>query len=173
MTPFFAKKLWSVIFRAYFHDNRRNYIPTAKAFRRRARGNPKRQKLSGGAIISNAGSHRSLRPATDAPRSFRVRCYHLSHPLTPFIRCSRNAPRASMPGGYFVTTVIIFLPLADSPVVRVTKISILSLADKTTRATAVGSRRKWRHARSAEKEAVGGIDVHRMFILKLLLSLYI
>lgn len=55
------------------NSRKRSRIPTVKAFRCKAREHPRHQKLSGGAIISNAGSHRSLRPADDAPRrSFRV-----------------------------------------------------------------------------------------------------
>lgn len=62
--------------------------------------------------------------------------------------------RYTMPGGYFVTTVIIFLPSTDSPTVSVTKISILSLADKTARVTVAGS--DVMRALCAEDETVEG-----------------
>jgi len=102
---------------------------------------PGHQKLSAGAIISNAGSHRSLRPAgrtTLLVSSFRSR--PLLPPLTPSGRTLIHAPACSIvPGGYFVTAVIIFLPSRPIPPFAVAKISIPSLTDKTTRATDAGS----------------------------------
>lgn len=125
-------------------ERRGSYIiSTGKAFKRSAPGNPgHRQKLSAGAIISNAGSRRSLRPADDARRrcSARVRCYHLSSPPSDTLRAPPSSPRDALrardivPGGYFVTTVIIFLPSSDSPTGRAAKISILSFTGQRTRA---------------------------------------
>lgn len=106
----------SVLSRQPQNAGRRSCKSTGKVFRWNALGNPRHQKLSAGAIISNAGSHRSQHPVTDARRSVCARCSHLSHTLWHFSPSSAPAIfSAPVAGGYFVTTVIIFLSLRLIP----------------------------------------------------------
>lgn len=105
----------SVLSRQPQNAGRRSCKSTAKVFRWNARSNPRHQKLSAGAIISNAGSHRSHHPATDAPRRSVVSTSRIpSDTFHPLLRPC-DALRATVPGGYFVTTVIIFLSLRLIP----------------------------------------------------------
>lgn len=119
-------------------------ISTAEVFRRCAPGNPEHQKLSAGTIISTAGSHLPPPPTlfhrfallAGFPSSFRsfVRSSYTVTPRKtaplPLLRHPTTLD-ATMPSGYFVTIVIIFLPSNDSSATSEEKISIPSFNCRT------------------------------------------
>lgn len=142
-------------FRAYFRDitaerTEANFV-AAKAFRRRAWGNPRHQKPSGGAIISNAGSHR---PATDASRrSFSRPLLPPSdtlHPMSPCpcIRCPSGYPGVFCHHCNYISP---FSRFPDRPCCKNIN-TIVSRQNDSSH-----SHRKWRHARSVRRGDGRGI----------------
>lgn len=161
-----------MLFRTYFRGitaecTKANFL-TAKAFRRRARGNPRHQKLSGGAIISNAGSHR---PATDAPRRSFSR--PLLPPLAPSDTLHPMPPRC--PSRYRARGVFCHHCNYISPFGRFPGRSrcenINTIVSRQNDSSY--SHRKWRHACMQRRETVEEYCMCSMFILKFADSLYL